>query len=129
MMSEEEKKYLKHDFFNADVHLSKHRRDENTESRMLVILGQDKAKNKDQISKSKNLMPIFKGDVWYSHDNQFLRLARREVTYRYTGVELSETDNKIDGMDIQNLMALVRKHKEERHVSKNVPIGGRNANF
>ena len=45
-----------------------------------------------------------------------------EVKYRYTDVELSAMDNDIDGIGIQKLILLVRKHKEERHISDNVPI-------
>ena len=38
-------------------------------------------------------------------------------------------DNKSNGVGIQKLMALVRNHEKERHVSENVPIGERNPIF
>ena len=86
MMSEEEKKRLKCAFFNYDVHLSKHRRDENIEATRLGSLGWDKAKNKTQLATGRNLMPLLNGDVRYWFDNRFLRLAWREVKYRYTDI-------------------------------------------
>ena len=68
-------------------------------------------------------MPLPKSGIWYWIYNRFLSLAWREVKYRYTDVELNVIDDNIDGMRIQNLMALVRNQGEERHVSENVAIG------
>ena len=57
MISKEEKKILRHVFFNYDVNFSKHQQNENTEDMRIGSLGQNKVKSKAWLATSINVMP------------------------------------------------------------------------
>ena len=67
----------------------------------LGSLGRDKANNRAHLETDRNFMPLLKCDFWYWLDKRFFSLARREIKYCYTEVELAAADNNIDGMGIK----------------------------
>ena len=95
----------------------------------LGSLGWYKSKNKSQLETGIYFIPLFKGDIRYWLNNRFLRLVQIDLKSWYADVDLATMDNNIDGMGIQNLMALVIKHEEYRHILENVTIGERNPKY